>query len=297
MIFNYKKKNIKIYSNGLFTDFYDNFFKKTQLRPFFYILLFLIFIIFLQNPAGAQQAASSTSAGEQRFAEKGLKDNRYFIYYLNSTITNTGTEEDKNAFADIIKRDIVSQFFYMRFMFAESFDQVRIVQENLITLYHKKLNDEINVSLSLLNILAAETIQSKDSDARQYLRLGYRNIRSAKIEIGMADAFKPSLYSMRLHKYIRAMKQIKEAKRFAILILIQNNLPPEEKLLIKKYNFDIISDYITKFSPENMLTTYELNHSDSYYRYYNGISFFDMIWEKPDLENYDVFKDYLEKSE
>lgn len=93
------------------------------------------------------------------------------------------------------------------------------------------------------------------------------------------------------------MKQIKEAKRFVILILIQNNLPPEEKLLIKKYNYDIISEYIKKFSPENRLQIYELNHTDSYYRYINGKSYFDMIWENPDLENYSVFKDYIEKSE
>ncbi len=272
-------------------------FKKNNSRIF--IVLVLLQCIFLINNENlnAQQAASSTTAGEQRYAEKGLKDNRFFMYYINATVTNMGTDEDKTAFREIIRRDIICQFFYMRFMFAYSFDQIRIVQEELIELYHRKLNDEMKLTTSMLNELAAQTIQSRDSDARQYLRLGYRNIKLAKIEIGMADAFKPTLYSMRLHKYVRAMKQIKEAKRFAILILIQNNLPAEEKLLIKNYNYDIIADYIKKFSPENKLQQYQLNHLDSYYRYSNDKSYFDIVWENPDIENYSVFKDYLEKSE
>lgn len=260
------------------------------------ITLMFLFLPVISTNLDAAKASSSTKAGEQRKAEKGLKDNRYFIYYINSTITNFGDNKDQELFEDIIKRDIVSQFFYLRYMFSGSFNQIRIAQKDMITLYRKNLKEEIDSTMSLLNYFAAKVIQSEDPLARMYLRLGYRNTKQAEIDMGMADAYRRTLYSMRLYKYVKAMKRIKEAKRYGILCLIQINLTPREKIEEKKYDFDKIAELIEKYAPEKEKDRLLLIHKDSYYRFNEEVSFYDKIWQNPDLTNYPVFQEYLKSS-
>lgn len=265
-------------------------------KKLFTLLLIIIPLLYPGLHLSAEKASSSTKAGEQRKAEKGIKDNRYFIYYINSTISNFGTEEDKKKFEDIIKRDIVSQFFYMRYLFSGSYKQIRIAQKDMIDLYKKKLDDEITLTQSLLNSYAAPVIQSEDARARLYLRLGYRNVKHAEIDKGMADAYRTTLYSMRLYKYVKAMKKVKEGKRFAILCLIQINLTPLEKREEKKYDFEKISKLITEYAAKERESKLQLVHLDSYYRFKDNLSFYDEVWKNPDLENYPVFQEYLNSS-
>lgn len=270
--------------------------KKNIKKHIKFISLFVMILIFSSySPVLAYKAGTSTKAGKQRFSEKGLKDNRYFIYYIDSTITNLGSEEDINEFTHIVKRDIICQFLYMRFLFGYSWREIREVQSRLIKLYRKKLGEEIKATEKILNKFAPLAIQSKDAKARLYLRLGYRNTRLAKIEMGMADAYKPTLYSMRLYKYAKAMKKVKEGKRFAILVLIQNNLTPYEKIKEKKYDFEKISELIKQYADKEDLEYLQLIHLDSYYKYKTDLSLYDKIWENPELEKYDVFTNYLEE--
>ena len=75
--------------------------------------LFIVIFIFMTtiNPGYAQRTKSSQNAGEQRKAEKGLKDNKYFLYFIDPSVTNFGGDEEKkireNPYAyvsDIIKK-------------------------------------------------------------------------------------------------------------------------------------------------------------------------------------------------
>jgi hypothetical protein len=240
----------------------------------------------------AQKAGSSTRSGEQRSSEKGLRDNRYFIFYLNCTITNFGTPEDKDLFADIIRRDIVSQFFYMRFLFHESFQQIRQAQKDLIDLYTKNLVLETKSTRVLMNRYAPFIIHSKDNKAKHYLYLGYREINYSVQEATMADAYNERLYSMRLYKYVRAVKRLKEAKRYAFLARIQLDLTENEKIKEKILTYEEIKEKIIKFSKDNEREQLITMHADSYYRYVSQKSFFDTIWENPEIEKYPVFIDY-----
>ncbi len=54
-----------------------------------------ILCIIVNGSLYATKASSSINAGEQKKAEKGLKDNTYYLYYINASITNTGTDEQK----------------------------------------------------------------------------------------------------------------------------------------------------------------------------------------------------------
>ncbi|MGL4369937.1 MAG: hypothetical protein ACRCUT_09750, partial [Spirochaetota bacterium] len=129
---------------------------------------------FLPQDLGAQKLKSSSKAGEQRKAEKGLRDNRYFIYFLNTTVTNYGTAAQKTAFREIVQRDIMSQFLYLKFYFYESFSEIRKTQRRLIDLYRELLNSDIDMTKAQLDRFAPAVISSDDPLAREYIRLGYR---------------------------------------------------------------------------------------------------------------------------
>ncbi len=273
--------------------------KKERLnKNLFAVIIFSVLIIFTSNYSiYGQKASGSIKAGEQKKAEKGLKDDRYYIYYINSTITNFGTDEEKNIFADAVKRDIVAQFFYLRYMFTEAYREIRTTQKTLIGLYRKKIDDDYEQVMMVFNGLAAQVINEDDFLAKEYLRLGYRNAKTALIEKNMADHYKLSLFSMRLHKYTRSMKRLKESKRYAVLTLIRLNIDDSEKIKQKKYSFEEISAKLGLYSPPENLDQWNLMHLDSYYKVKGDKSYFDDIWENPDLENYDVFKKYLKSSE
>jgi hypothetical protein len=260
------------------------------------IVLLLMFLLSL--PANAFKAGTSTSAGKQRWAEKGLNDNRYFMYYINSTVTNFGTLEDKKTYKYIIQLDLVSQFYYMRFFFGNAWQLIYKSQGEMVKLYRRQLELEIKKSTELLNGHAAVIIQSKDALAKRYLSLGYRKARLAKIFMVMSDNYRPTLFSLRLHKYVHAMKKVKESKRYALLAAIQINLTPKEKLeklkKRKSWKFEVINKQIEKITDSTAkIAEYRLHHLDSYYNYKEEKSFYDIIWEEPELEKLNEYQIYL----
>ncbi len=208
----------------------------TQILFTFFITLFL-----LQVDLPAQRTKSSLSAGEQRNAEKGLKDNRYYFYFINPTITNLGSEEDKKLFKEAIQRDIIAQQLYMKFMFHESWVEIRRAQKILIDLYKKTIARDLKISRDLLNSFAPSVVRSKDHRARHYLRLGYRDVTSAEIDMVMADNYRETLYSMRLYKYVRAIKKAKHGKRYAFLSIIEAKTRLENKMEFGRFSFEEIN--------------------------------------------------------
>ncbi len=254
-----------------------------------FILIFFIFI-----DGHAYKAGSSTSAGQQRSAEKGLKDNRYFLYFINPTVTNYGSPVDKKFFKRIIQRDILSQFFYMRFLFSDSWREIRKTQKDLIDLYRKNLKKEIKNTKIILNQFAAQAIHSPDIRAKKYLYLGYRKAKLSEIFMIMADNYRPTLYSMRLYKYVHAIKKIKEAKRYAFLTLIQLKHPRNIKFKAGQLTFKEIEEKIELYTNSSkQKNEFILAHNDSHYKYKDNKSFYDIVWENPALEELEEFQKYL----
>ncbi len=247
-------------------------------------------------PSFSQNAASSTSAGEQRKAEQGLKDNRYFIYYINATVTNFGTLDDERDFREIIQRDLISQFFYLRFMFSDSFRQIRKAQQMMIVLFRRLIEAQQAQMLDFLNGISPSVLHGNDHKARHYLQLAYRLTGHARIEYTMADHYRENLYSMRLYKYVRALKNIKEAGRYGVLALIQPVSGAEEKLQEIVLNYDQIRKKISLLKRDDQEKLYMM-HADAYYKVLDDKSCYDTVWENPQLETFEDFKKYLAESD
>jgi len=256
--------------------------------------------------AQAQRTKSSLHAGKQRNAEKGLKDNRYFFYFINMSITNLGTDDEKKEFKEAIQRDIIAQNLYMKFMFGESFDEILKSQKILIGLYQKTLNRDIAASKKLLNGFAPAVIRNNDYLARHYLHLGYRDTTDARIDLMMADNFDERLYSMRLYRYSKAIKKVKHGKRYALFAMLQNKyaqdrkkgLGPQgvkdKKKEFGRHTYDELKKLIAEASSDDQRDYNLLIHTDNYYRSKDAKSFYDIIWDKPDLSEIKEYNEYMQ---
>jgi hypothetical protein len=255
-----------------------------------FIVFFLIAIPL--SDAYPQRTKSSGSSGEQRSAEKGLKDNRYFFYFINTTVTNFGSEEEKKIFKEAVQRDFIAQLLYMKFKFHDSFTEIRKSQKLLIDLYRMIIIKETAAGKELLNSFAPETLKTNDFKSRTYLKYGYRDQTESAIFMGMADNFRDKLYSMRLYMYVRSIKIAKHGKRYAFLSALESRRTPVEKKKNLSLKYDDLMKNISEISPEKK-EFYSLVHLDNYYKSKDPKSLFDKIWESPDLADIPEYKEYL----
>lgn len=243
----------------------------------------------------AQRTKSSLRAARQIHAEKGLKDNRYFFYFINNSITNFGTDEERQLFKEAIQRDMIAQQLFMKFLFGDSFSEVLKAQKILIDLYRATIARDVAEGKKMLNGFAPAVVKSKDNRARHYLHLGYRDIEMARLDMGMADNFRESLYSMRLYHYVKAIKEAKHGKRYALYANIEAAIHQGEKPALGIMDFDRLKELITRTSPADLKEYHLLVHTDNYYKSKDTLSYFDRIWEQPNLDEIKEYKEYLEK--
>lgn len=265
----------------------------------------------------AQRTKSSQRAGEQVKAEKGLKDNRYYFYFINTAITNNGTNEEKKKFKEAIQRDLIAQLLYLRFHFRESYIEIRKSQKLLVDTYRVLLLRDVESSRALLNNFAHDVFRSGDTDARSYLKFGYRDLKVAMMYLAMGDNIRESLYSMRLNKYVEAIKTAKHGMRYALLSRLRSqeinnartlpgpiyNSLRETVISFQKavesqdertISFNDIRRKIKLLIPENEQNKYLLIHHDSYYRTPVQKTFYEEIWANPNLDEINDYTHYRE---
>ncbi|MGL4369177.1 MAG: hypothetical protein ACRCUT_05825, partial [Spirochaetota bacterium] len=194
---------------------------------------------------------------------------------------------------ETVQRDIMSQFLYLKFYFYESFSEIRKTQRRLIDLYRELLNSDIDMTKAQLDRFAPAVISSDDPLAREYIRLGYRETVNTRIEMGMADNYRQSLYSMRLYKYVKAVKRIKEAKKYAFYALIRARMTDEEKQKNKTITFSDIDSRLGDLVPKEELDAFRTMNADSFYRTLKAETDYDAVWKNPDLDSLPDFQKYL----
>lgn len=261
------------------------------------VLFLCSILIFTFNTSYAQKTKSSQKAGELRKAEKGLKDNQYYFYFLNSSVTNFGSDAEKKIFKEAAQRDIIAQLLFMKYLFKESFIEIRKSQRLLIDVYRKALKKDIRNTELFLNELAPSVVESKRKRAVHYLGLGYRDMKVAEVYMTMADHYRAALYSMRLYKYAGAIKLAKHGKRYGFLALIASKMPPGEERYFKNPGFEEIKENILKYAAPEKRDYYTLLHLDNYYMSKGEKSFYDILWEKPDIHEIEDYQNYLNEKE
>lgn len=252
----------------------------------------------------SQRTKSSQSAGEQRKAEKGLKDNERFFYFINFSVSNAAIEDERALCRKAILYDMFAKFLYMKFRFKDSYEQIRRAQELLISLYKMVLTREIEEGKKLLDTVSPGPIMKNDYISKHYCNLGYSNNEQARMYTTMADSYRTTLYSMRLYKYIQALKKAKQAKRYAILAYIaytdkdKKNSPINQE---KGTNEPYIYSYM-KTRLESIENADEKNYllkvlADSYYRLIGDYSYYDDVWSNGSLQELPEYAEYVKQEE
>lgn len=264
-------------------------------RPSRHILIPVVIcaIIAFAPQLDAQRTRSSLNAGRQRNAEKGLKDNRYFFYFINTSITNMGSDEEKKSFKEAVQRDMIAQTLYMKFLFGESWEEIRKAQKILIDLYQATLARDIREAKRLLNGFAPGVVKSNQYLPRHYLRLGYRDTEDARIDMVMADNFQERLYSMRLYRYSKAIKKVKHGKRYALFSLLETKFSQEKKKDFGRSSYEELAELIGRASADDRRAYHLLVHTDNYYKSKDDKSLFDRTWDNPNLFEIKEYEEYL----
>lgn len=261
------------------------------------LAILIMAILFLDDYGFTQRTKSSQNAGEQKKSEKGLKDNKYFFSFIDSSVTNFGTEKEKNLFKKAIQRDILSHILYMKFLFKESFIEIRKIQKILIDLYRLIYKRDFLSTKSLLNNYAPMVILGKECKAIKYLKFGYRDMRSSKRFFIMAENLQENLYSMRLYKYVRVIKKAKHGKRYAFLAMIAAKNAVNKKKEPSKLGFEKLKGLISRLSPPDKKENNRLIHLDNFYRSKDDKSFYNLIWDNPNLHEIDDYERYMDVGE
>lgn len=249
----------------------------------------MLILALMINPAYSQRTKSSQYAGSQRHAERSLKDSRYFFHFIDPSITNYNIEDEIGIYTEAIRRDLLSRTLFLKFSFNTSLTEVKKTQNLLIVLFKKVIERDISEALAMLNDTAPEIMESGDPAAKKYMSLGYRSAKWARTVSMMSDNLPPTNYSIRIYEYVKAIKNAKYAKRYAILALIEKRLPPERKGRINYNRYETVAELINLHLPDKK-ERYLKIHNDNFYKTENSI--FEKVTANPELEKLPEYADY-----
>lgn len=185
--------------------------KGASVRTLTVILLALFFI-----------AAPAFSFTDQATTERILADNRSFIDFINTCVTNFASDRT-GSFKDIYQMNFNAEVAYLQSDYKRAFKKVYESQRKQADLYSDILrNLYLEDSKNILDRLAPDIIKAKNSRARLYLTLAYRDRAVGWNLYTIGDASNPKLYSYKLYQYVEAIKMTRRAKRYGFLALYES---------------------------------------------------------------------------
>lgn len=163
---------------------------------------------------------------DQTTTERMLKENRDFIEFMDVCISNFGKDrvrQYREKFFEIYQFHFNAQVFFLQSDYKNTFANVRLSQGKHTQLYAEILKDiYLEDAKDILDKFAPYIIRSKNTRARLYLTLGYRDRAVSKNFEKIGNATRPKLFSYKLHKYVEAIKFARRAKRYGFLALYES---------------------------------------------------------------------------
>lgn len=159
---------------------------------------------------------------DQTTTERILKENRHFINFVNVCITNFA-EDKKEDFMKVYERHFNADVAYLQSDYRRAFKRIYSSQGEMVKLYKNILkNKYLEDSKNILDKIAPMIIRSRNSKARLYLTLGYRDRTISWTHYTIGEASNPKFLSSKLSKFEEAIKMTRRAKRYGFLALFQS---------------------------------------------------------------------------
>ena len=176
---------------------------------------------------------NSFAAVDQTFVERILKENREFVDFIDICVTNF-TPDKKNELFTIYQKHFNAEVAFLQGDYKRSFDNVYDSQKDMVALYEYMLTEYyLEDSKNILDGFAPDIIRTKNTAAKQYLTLGYRDRTLARTYYISGEASYPKLYSYKIFKYLEAINMARRGKRYAFISLYTGQ---DGKVKLKIYN-------------------------------------------------------------
>lgn len=159
------------------------------------------------------------AAIDQTYVERILKENNGFIDFIDTCVTNFAPDK-KDVLFGIYEKHFNAEIMFLQGEYKKAFNLVYESQKDMAGLYEYILNElYLEDSKKILGSFAPLIIRSKNTLARQYLTLGYRDRTLAVTDYKVGEASHPELYSYKIFKYRDAINYARRSKRYALLSL------------------------------------------------------------------------------
>lgn len=190
----------------------------------------------------------SANAPDRAFCEKILSENKHFLDFLNTGVSNFAGEEHVKAFHAAALEHYKAHQRYLAGHYKETHRHIRESQRILKDLYPAMLNLYYQKDArELLERNSAMIVETKDVRAAHLMRLGYRDLKVSEIFKQKGYNHNIHLYSTKIWFYIDAIKYARQAKRYAFLAIIESQTPYADK---DDFKVQTIDDYFNKPEPE-----------------------------------------------
>ena len=173
------------------------------------------------------------------FLQYSLDENKYFIDYINPHITNFSTEEYFKMYSDAVVMNFDASIYFLNGDLKKCFDKILESNGILRKLYYDILVNRYDTDAEqMLKMSGPIILLSKDKKAEYYLREGY--VYKAKAENLRKIGFSTNKFmlSQKIKLYINAIDYLIQAKRFAILALVESTIPLIDKSNYKTQTFE-----------------------------------------------------------
>ncbi|MES0491888.1 MAG: hypothetical protein ABUK01_17970 [Leptospirales bacterium] len=252
--------------------------KKTAIIPLF-VLLYLILSSSIVYPVMADRS----------FMVKALPENRSFIDFISVSVTNFGTGEHYDLLEEAYLFDYYANLEYLKGEYTNSHRKLLSSQKVLRDLYYDILTKIYEPDASnLLQMSAPVILLAKDKKGEYYLTNGYQHLDKA-ISIRLRGYnYNKFLYSNKIRFYRMAITEIRLAKKYALMALIESNTPivdkddyrlqsineakgvlePTKITQYEKIKYGILNNISRKNLPDDFL--FLLHHNDNYNYIFNN---------------------------
>jgi hypothetical protein len=162
---------------------------------------------------------------DQTTTEHKIKENKMFIEFLDVAMSNFAVEdqEKQDKFYEAYQTHFNAEVSYLQSDYRRAFKNIYQSQDINVNLYNDVLNEYYLLSSkNMLDRLAPSIIKSKNSAARQYLTLGYRDRALARNIQTIGLASRPNLRSHKIYNYVEAIKYSRRSMRYALLSLFES---------------------------------------------------------------------------
>ena len=250
--------------------------------------LFLI-LIFLNPGARSLEASAEGGIGKevkaQIHAESGLRLNREWLTALNPVISNYGGPEEKKAFKHIVNHYLLSQINFLALRFNKAFQEVRLTQLLMIQLLERVLKTSATETRNRLLSYGSRVIYGRNSKTKKYMSLAIRDLQVAEQKSIKQKHMRPWLYALKLNELVEAIKLVRHASRYYVLIIIElDSIYPRPHYASEHISYEEGRQLLTSGFPDrrNFLL---LLHDDNYFKVgTEKISLLDQYQENPELD-------------